>query len=718
MQYKYEPQEFSLIENSTLAFAIYQFINQRVVTIALSAGFCTLFGFDDRAEAYSIMDNDMYRDTHPDDIARIADAALRFATKDEPYDVIYRSKVNSKYLIIHARGEHIYKNGTRLAVVWYFQEGEYHEDNLSNQNTRSSQYANALHESSLYHQMQYDYQTGLPSMSYFFDLAEAGRNKMIEKGETPVILFFDLNGMKYFNLKYSFAEGNKLISAFSRLLTTYFSNENCCRFGMDRFCVYTNDIDLEKRLWQLFADAENINNGKSLPVRVGIYSYNIEKIDASYACDRAKMACDTNRNVYVSHFTYFDRSMLQHSETRQYIIDNFDYAINEGWIQVYYQPIIRTASGRVCDEEALARWIDPERGILYPNDFIPILEDANLIYKLDLYVAEQTLEKMKTQADKGLYVVPISVNLSRSDFDMCDIVSEIQKRVDNSGIGRDKLTIEITESSIGSDYEYMKAQIDRFLALGFKVWMDDFGSGYSSLDVLQDIRFNLMKIDMKFMQQFYKSEKSKIILTELIKMAVSLGIETIVEGVENEEQVEFLREVGCTKMQGFFYCRPIPLAQILERYESGTQIGFENPAESEYYASLGKINLYDLSAITNSADEQFQNYFNTLPMAIIETNESELKIIRGNKSYRTFMRKYFRPFQVEKKMHFEKGLSAGGDVFKAGIQQSKADSKPVIIDETLIDGTRFHIFLRRIAVNPVTAVTALILVVLGVTEKA
>jgi hypothetical protein len=156
---------------------------------------------------------------------------------------------------------------------------------------------------------------------------------------------------------------------------------------------------------------------------------------------------------------------------------------------------------------------------------------------------------MKKQKERGLYIVPSSVNLSRYDFDSCDIVDEITKRVDASGISRDLITIEITESVLGSNFDFMKEQINRFRSLGFQVWMDDFGSGYSSLDVLQSVRFDLVKLDMRFMKQFDNGYKSRVIVTELIKLAISLGIETVAEGVETREQVDFLKTVGCTKLQ-------------------------------------------------------------------------------------------------------------------------------------------------------------------------
>ena len=151
----------------------------------------------------------------------------------------------------------------------------------------------------------------------------------------------------------------------------------------------------------------------------------------------------------------------------------------------------------------------------------------------------------------------ISINLSRSDFDTCDIVEEIIARVDASGIGRDKLTIEITESAVGADFEFIKKQVNRFREQGFAVWMDDFGSGYSSIDLLQSMEFDLIKFDMSFMQRLDEGNNGKIILTELMKMATALGVDTLCEGVETEEQLRFLQEIGCAKLQGYYYCKPI-----------------------------------------------------------------------------------------------------------------------------------------------------------------
>ena len=428
----------------------------------------------------------------------------------------------------------------------------------------------------LNHRINTDALTDLPNMRCFFRLAKAEKERLIAEGSSPVLLYFDILGMRHYNHQFGFDEGDKLICSIGEIIAKHFGRECMCRYGDDHFSAISSEDGIESKIDAVLEDCRGANNRNSLPVSVGIYSFSLGDVSVSIACDRAKFACDTHRGAYVSGCYRFDSDMLRQVNNTRHIINNLDRALEERWIQIYYQPIIRTSSGKVCDEEALSRWIDPELGFLSPADFIPILESSGLIYRLDLYVLDRILEKMHAQTEAGFPLVPVSLNLSRSDFDSCDIVEEIQKRVDAAGISRDMLTIEITESIVGSDFDFIKSQILRFQALGFPVWMDDFGSGYSSLDVLQDIHFDLLKFDMLFMQRFSDGNESRIILRELMQMAEKLNIETVCEGVETAEQADFLREIGCTKMQGYYFGKPVSYEMLLEKFAQGTAIEYED----------------------------------------------------------------------------------------------------------------------------------------------
>ncbi len=414
--------------------------------------------------------------------------------------------------------------------------------------------------------------TGLPNMRAFFSLAKKEYRRLEENGDRPVMLFFDLVGMKHFNRQYGFEEGDRLLCEVGQILADVYGKQCLCRFSEDHFAVISDEVSLEKRLKEVFERCETANGGNTLPMHVGVYPSKLGKMDVSVACDHAKYACEKQRGSYISSYKVFDSSMVRELEDVRYIINHLDQAIQEGWIRAYYQPIIYAASGKICDEEALARWIDPERGIMSPSDFIPILEKARLIYKLDLCILDQVLEKMNTLRKLGAEIYPHSVNLSRADFDSCDIVEEIRRRVDDAGIERYMISVEVTESVIGSDFVFMKEQILRFKALGFQVWMDDFGSGYSSLDVLQEIRFDLLKFDMRFLQNFHKGEESQIILINLLRMAKELDIDALCEGVEEEDEVAFLRENGCRKLQGFYFSRPVAFEVTKKNSEEGVDV--------------------------------------------------------------------------------------------------------------------------------------------------
>ncbi len=557
--------------------------------------------------------------------------------------------------------------------------------------------------------------TGLPNQRHFFKLALEERDRLDACGKHPVMLYFNLGGMKHYNRQYGFDEGDKLIVDVAHILASYFGERLTSRFGQDHFAAVSDEENLEERLWLVLEDCKHANDGKTLPISVGIYRNDLGAVNVSVACDRAKYACDQRRGSYLSGFSYFEMGMKQQLDVIRYVISHFDEALDKQWIQVYYQPIVRAVSGKICDEEALSRWFDPNKGYISPGDFIPALEGAGLIYRLDLYVLNQVLLKMKSQQEMGLTVVPHSINLSRSDFDSCDIVEETCARVDAAGIAHNMITIEITESVIGRDFDFMKKQIERFRNLGFPVWIDDFGSGYSSLDFLQSIEFDLIKFDMSFMRKLDEGRNSKIVLVDLMRMATAMGVDTICEGVETEDQVRFLREIGCSKLQGYYYCKAISLDEIVERYQSGTQIGYENPEESDYFEGIGKINLHDLSVVVSEEDKSLQNAFSTVPMAVMEVLDETVQFVRTNQSYRDFLKRYFWPSLSYAPSALSAVPLAAESFFRGhALECCEGKGGRVFFDGTLPDGSTASCLMRHVRTNPVTGTAAIVVAVLSI----
>ena len=320
-------------------------------------------------------------------------------------------------------------------------------------------------------------------------------------------------------------------------------------------------------------------------------------------------------------------------QLESWLLETFDAALERHDIQPWYQPVIRTLSGKMCSMEALARWVDPERGTIRPDRFIPVLEKHQLIHRLDAAIIREVCAQIRRTVNAGGMPVPVSVNLSRLDFMLCDIFSVVLDTVNYFQIPHDYLHIEITESVVAEREDAMRAVIDRFREEGFQVWMDDFGSGYSSLNVLKDFAFDELKLDMRFLSSF--DQRSRRILASVIQMAKEIEIHTLAEGVETEEQFTYLRNVGCEKVQGFCFGKPQPFAETLRAMaERGVEA--ETPQERTYYDDIGRINL--LSAVPFMTKEERDalttaRQLNSIALSICEIRQGGFRVLFCNTAF-------------------------------------------------------------------------------------
>ena len=405
------------------------------------------------------------------------------------------------------------------------------------------------------------------------------------------------------------------------------------------------------------------------------------------------------------------------TEMQRYIVENFDKALAAGWIQVWYQPVIRGSNGRVCSEEALSRWIEPDGAIIYPDVFVPALEETGLINRLDLHVIDCVIEGIIKRKEAGLFTVPVSFNVSRADFELCDMVEEIRRRIDDAGIDRRLISVEITESLLGTDLDQIRSQIGRFRELGFRVCMDDFGSGYSTLGFLQKTDVDALKLDLNFMREFDSNNKTRLIVTQLVRLISALGMDTIAEGVETEEQYEFLKEIGCTKMQGFYFCEAVPVEEVIARYEEGRQIGFENPDETEYYEALGRISLFDLDDINSEGDaddaKNLQKYFASLPVAVLEYNGENIRVVRCNKSYKEFLKGNFGIAGTKRDDVHSPVIGDKGSEITELMERCRGMKRRLLFEEKISENGSVNGFIRHSADNPVTGFSAFTIAILS-----
>lgn len=321
---------------------------------------------------------------------------------------------------------------------------------------------------------------------------------------------------------------------------------------------------------------------------------------------------------------------------RDYIIEHMYDALKNGWIKAYFQPLVRTLTEEVCGAETLARWEDPVYGTISPALFIPIYEKTNEIYKIDLLMVEEACKALKYRMENGLHVYPLSVNFSRLDFIKIDVVSNVKKIVEKYNIDPALIDIEITESVLSFEGEDFKKIIQRFHDNGHKVWMDDFGSGYSSLNVLNDYDFDLLKIDMKFISN--KSQRSQIILRSIIDMAKNIGIVTLAEGVETKEDVELLKQFGCEVLQGYYYSRPQSNEDLrLFLKKQGRKV--EKTHLKKYWKEVGKVNLFSFNSVELNTDNN--RIKSQVPLALIQMNieDNSLQCYYVNNEYNEEMKR-------------------------------------------------------------------------------
>ncbi len=439
-------------------------------------------------------------------------------------------------------------------------------------------------------QQKKDALTGLINRKTFFDEAERFlRYVAPEEISQYWLIYTNIRDFRLYNVEYGIHAGDEILKFLAKELDGFDANILCGRMEQDHFLILaktTQDVYVENT--EIINRLFDTKYGRyGLSFASGAYQLQSVNEDIHASKEFAKLACDSIRNTSNPYSVYNDK-LAKSVEISGYILQHFDEAIEKNYIQVYFQPVLRTINGEMCGVEALARWIDPERGMLSPADFIPILESHGLITRLDLHMLKLICDEIRNAYQHGHTIIPVSFNLSRLDFKNCDIVEEVDQIIFPYHIPRDMINVEITESTIMADQEFMKSEIRRFRERGYQVWMDDFGSGYSSLNVLKEYEFDEVKLDMAFLSTF--DEKSKHIIKSVVRMSKELGIQTLAEGVETEEQFEFLKRIGCEKIQGYYLSRPVPPDDFFEMVEY-KKIVLERRRWRNFYSRIGAADM-------------------------------------------------------------------------------------------------------------------------------
>ena len=515
-----------------------------------------LFGCKTMDEFREYTNNSFMGMVHPEDLEKIEnDIQAQTFTSEKRHDYV-------RYRILTKQGEVRYiedfghlLHGADGQKYFYVYIVDVDQDEYYNRNRNSFAEAQVL----AMHQHM-DRLTGLMNRATFYEEVQdiiAGKDGASVDG--MAIIHFDIVYFKMFNENFGFQRGDDLLCRMAYTLRGEFPESKVARFSNDHFVVFTEAEGAIGHVERVHETMANILEGIRVEVKAGIYEFEDSCREIGVACDHARLACNTIKRRYDMIYAVYDGGFYEKLRLKQHVADTIDEAIEKGYIKVFYQPILRVATGKICGYEALARWIEPDLGMLSPSQFIPTLEEYHLIHKMDLYIVEKVCEDLSTLMDMGEPVEPVSINLSPLDFELCEIFEQVERFRSLYGIPRELIDVEITESALNENSAHLQEEIKRFREAGYHIWIDDFGSGYSSLNNLLNYDSDVLKLDLEFLRTYDNNPHASELIRHIVQGARDLDIQPLQEGVETEEHMEFLRSIGCERAQGYYFAKPMAI---------------------------------------------------------------------------------------------------------------------------------------------------------------
>ena len=402
--------------------------------------------------------------------------------------------------------------------------------------------------------------TGLYNRETFFEKAA----EMIAacKPEHFALSCVDIDNFKLINDMYGAETGDAVLKHIARTLEQGFSAVGgiCCRVMADIFAVLYPRCFVNSELISgvVRSAADPGLSLQPVTLSVGRYVVSDRALAVSAMFDRARVAAASVKGRFDVHIAQYDEAMFEHILREQEIVREMDSALYAGQFEIWLQPQYNHSSGTLIGAEALVRWRHPTKGIISPAAFIPVFEQNGFIYEMDKYVWRLACSLLRRWLDAGVKAVPISVNISRYDIIRKSFLHDLTNLTEEFGIPTDLLRLEITETAFAKSAGHVVDMVRRLIDIGFTVEIDDFGSGYSSLNTLKDVPASVIKLDMDFLRSAENSTRGGNIIESVVRMAKWLGTAVIAEGVETKEQANYLHSMGCRYVQGYLYGRPMP----------------------------------------------------------------------------------------------------------------------------------------------------------------
>jgi diguanylate cyclase (GGDEF)-like protein len=418
------------------------------------------------------------------------------------------------------------------------------------------------------HQARHDSLTGVLNAEAFYELAR----DLIRNRPEPswVMVTANIMNFRLVNTLFGVARGNEVLVRTAAALREIAEAAGglCGRLGGDQYALLLPGARYREQALTDSARnlAETFNSGIfTFCIHFGVYRVEDASVPVSVMCGRANSALRTIREDLTRTVAVYNDEIHRRLLQEQTVISGFEEALQDGQFQMYLQPLVR-ADGSVIGAEALARWCRPDGSVVPPGDFIETLENAGLIQRLDTYIWELAVRRLAAWKGTPRETLSVSVNMSAKDFYSIDVYEVLTGLVNRYGVDSRLLRLEITETALLVEPEKSDAVVSRLRRRGFLVEIDDFGKGFSSLSLLKNIQADVLKIDMSFLREIRDRERSRIILRSVISLAEALGMDVISEGVETEQQLRALSDMGCTHFQGYLFSPPIPVEEFEEKY--------------------------------------------------------------------------------------------------------------------------------------------------------